>query len=102
MNVEKWIWCLHCERCFEVHLSREPEWDDAGTPPGYEIIFNFAPDFEMQLGIERNGNVYAECPYENCDGDLKDFWWWDNFHSASEQQHLPETPEVDKVYPLYP
>ena len=24
MNVKKWVWCLHCQRAFEVFLSREP------------------------------------------------------------------------------
>ncbi len=25
MDIRRWIWCLQCERCFEVNLSREPE-----------------------------------------------------------------------------
>ena len=63
MNVKKWVWCLHCERCFEVHLSREPSGEGA---------LDFTPDFEMQLGVEQHGQVYAECPYEDCDGGMLD------------------------------
>lgn len=98
MNIKKWIWCLHCERCFEVHLSRQPEWDaqlDTGESP-----FNFAADFEMQLGVEQGGQVYAECPYDGCDGSLLDFWWWEEY--GRRHPEAPETPEADTEYPLYP
>ena len=57
MNVRKWVWCLHCERCFEVHLGRGPERDEEGT----EATFEFGADFEMQFGVEEGGQVYAEC-----------------------------------------
>ena len=88
MNIEKWIWCWSCERCFEVFLSHEPEGD--------ESPFNFGDEFEMQLGVEIDGAVYAECPYEDCDGSLLNFRWWAGGDSG------PETPELGVVYPLYP
>ena len=93
--VRRWAWCLHCERCFEVSLSREPEAGDyaAGT-------FGFAEDFEAQFGVERDGQVFAECPYEDCDGSLLDFWWWATLRGK--RPELPLTPEADRVYPLYP
>lgn len=89
MNIKTWVWCLHCERAFAVLLSRVPQND--------ESAFNFAPDLEMQLGVEKDGQVYAECAYEDCDAGPMDFWWWGNFREG-----LPEVPEIGKVYPLYP
>lgn len=104
MNVRKWVWCLHCERCFEVYLSREPQLDTEGNPPGLEWTMQFAPDFELQLGVETNGTVYAECPYEDCDGGMLDFWWWEDRRGSESdgESPWPEVPEEDKVYPLYP
>lgn len=92
MNHKVYIWCLHCEQCFPVLLSRPPAEDEGAI--------NFGGDLEMQLGVEQNGQIYAECLYDHCDGGLLDFWWWDeyrNYHPDS-----PEVPEEDKVYPLYP
>ena len=68
-----------------VHLSREP--GDNESP------FNFTLDFEMQLGVESQEEVYAECPYEDCDGNMLDFHWWEG---------SPEQPEEGVLYPLYP
>ena len=93
MNIKKWVWCLHCERAFEVHLSREPRVVDGEV----ESAIEFTVDFEMQLGITQAGQVYAECPYEDCDGSLLDFWWWEEY-----RVHHPEAaewPSTNQVYP---
>ena len=98
MNVKKWVWCLHCERCFEAYLSGEPIPDDAVKEQTGEGAFSFAADFEMQFGVEENGVIYARCPYDGCDGGLLDFWWWDDFRANFTD--LPEVPEPGRVYPL--
>ena len=92
MNIKTWVWCLHCERAFAVLLSR--------VPTDEESALDFVPDLEMQLGVELHGQIYAECEYEDCDGGPLDFWWWDRFRAT--QEGLPEVPELDKEYPLYP
>ena len=90
-----WIWCLHCERCFQVMLS--------DTPGSEASVWEYADELEHQLGEEYKGKVYAGCPYEDCDGDLKDFWWWNYFRALKEDSSIevPEVPELDKDYPLY-
>ena len=95
MNYKKWVWCLHCEQAFEVHLSYEPKLIDGM----WEGPFAFTPDFEMQLGKELNGVIYAECPYADCDGDMKYFWWWDEYRR--EHPDTPEMPQTLTTYPLY-
>jgi hypothetical protein len=65
-----------------------------------ESVYPFAYEFEVQLGVQEDGVVYAECPYDGCDGSLSDFWWWDDFRRA--RPEVPETPEPDMVYLLYP
>lgn len=100
MNVVKWIWCLHCERCYEVHLHREPCPADEERQEYGEGPFNFVTDLEMQLGTESEGRVFAECPYDDCDGSALDFWWWDTLREK--RLGLPEVPQEGQVYPLYP
>lgn len=57
----------------------------------------------MQLGVEQHGEVFAECPYDGCDGSMQDFWFWDKFRvNYGEKLQLPEVPAKDTVYPLYP
>ena len=90
MKVIKWIWCLHCERCFEAHLSREPQ--------ANEGLLDLVPDLEKQLGVERDRQIYAECTYEDCDGSPLDFSWWDARREG--QPTLPEVPVEGQVYPL--
>ena len=50
MNIRKWVWCLGCERAFEVYLSLEPTVvpppPDVDEPP----VYPFAYEFEVQLG----------------------------------------------------
>ena len=100
MNIKKWVWCMHCERCFEAFISSEPlPYDEAKQQYAEEPI-NFAPDFEMQFGVQDGRRVYAECPYEGCDGSLLDFRWWDE--RRADHSDAPEVPEPHKAYPLYP
>ena len=66
-----WVWCLHCERTLEVHLSRDPQVVDEGQ----ESPLDFALEFEMQLGVVQENVVYVICPYESCDGSIFDFRW---------------------------
>ena len=101
MNFRQWIWCLHCQRCFSAFIGHKPQLEDDEQNHTYtESVFDFAADFEMQLGVEISGQVYAECPYEGCDGDLKDFWWWETYER--DHPNAPEVPDEGKVYPLYP
>ena len=66
MNVRQWLWCLSCERCFEVFLSKD--FDE-----GADWV-----ELEMQLPVEGTGKELeglhryedvANCPYEGCDGN---------------------------------
>lgn len=104
MNIRKWVWCLGCERAFEVFLRREPLVTrpplGVDEPPQVESVYPFAYEFEVQLGVEEDGAIFAECPYVGCDGSLPDFWWWDDFRRA--RPDVPETPDPDAVYRLYP
>ncbi len=88
MEHKRWIWCLICERCFEVHLSREPE-------PG-ELPILFTPDIEMQLGQIQGDAVYAECAYDDCTASLLSFRWWDEVRL--ENSKLPELPTDGMFY----
>ncbi|MBI4339489.1 MAG: hypothetical protein HY680_06000 [Chloroflexi bacterium] len=99
---QQWIWCLHCERAFAVELGRKPDWQENEAAESYgESAFDFAAELESQLGVRYpNGQIYADCPYDDCDGDLKDFWWWERFRE--DHPDLPAEPESGKVYPLYP
>jgi len=46
-NEETWLWCLHCQRCYQI---KELRWDSFGVQP---------------------------CPYQDCDGDsVFDGWNW--------------------------
>jgi hypothetical protein len=76
-----WIWCLHCERCYQVGEFR------AVKPDRYMVKMGFTGDIEM-------------CPYSDCNGDtLMDSWDW----QAIREMHpeYPEVPERGKVYPMY-
>ena len=101
MNFRQWMWCLHCERCFSVFLDRKPK-IGAGEAAMYDSdsTFEFAANLEMQLGVESDGQVYAECPYDDCDAGLQGFWWWEQYEW--DHHHAPETPEEGVVYRLYP
>ena len=99
MEIRRWIWCLQCERCFEVHLSREPEAAGKDFPEEWESPFGFGAELAMQLGVERHGEVIVKCAYDDCDGGLSHFWWWERFRL--DQPELPAAPEVGKPFPSY-
>ncbi len=97
MNVRQWLWCLHCERCFEVFLTKKIE-------EGLNVT-----ELEMQLPVEGTGKELeglhryedmAECPHEGCNGNPMDFWSWNQYRGVNPDS--PEVPAVDTVYPLYP
>ena len=89
MNIKTWLWCMGCERTFSVMLSGEPDINDT----------RFYAELEMQLGFEQDGEVYAECPYDDCTGGPLGFKEWDSFRAGRES--LPEVPEEGIEYPLY-
>ena len=98
MKIKKWVWRLHCERCFEIYVSKEPQLDE--EMGRIEGPASFGADLEIQLGKQSGNSVYAECPYDGCDGDLLDFWWWDEFRN--DHPNTPEVPQDGVAYPLYP
>jgi len=65
-----WVWCLHCERCYQVG--------------------------EFKFG-ERNIEC---CPYPDCDGDtLLDSIPWTEFHKEhSEYPEIPEREKTYPMY----
>ena len=76
-----WVWCLHCERCYQVGEYKPIKLDRQLKNMG--II----EDFQM-------------CPYPDCDGDtVKDSWTWEQIREN--HPDYPEVPEKGKVYPLY-
>ena len=93
MNIEQWLWCMNCQRGFKVYLSERDE--NGGMD---EQWFH---ELELQLGVESNGKVYAECPYEDCDAGPFDFWDWEEIRKDNQ---YPEVPEEGIVYPwnMYP
>jgi len=71
---ESWLWCLHCERCYQLKDMRE---------------------------IKQHGETYQMCHYSDCNGDtVMDGWNWNEFREN--RKDLPETPELGVVYPQYP
>lgn len=83
MDIPQWLWCVKCERAFKVLLSE---------------VFN---ELELQLGVEHDGKVYTECPYDGCDGGPTGFWAWENVRSDRIPLY-PELPEEGTVYPMKP
>ena len=79
LQAETWIWCLHCERCFQFVDARV---DDDGL---------------------------LTCPYfPDCDGNALDFWPWSeedwagSVHGQGRPARWPLEPERGVRYPLYP
>jgi hypothetical protein len=99
MNVRRWLWCFFCQRCFEAHLSREPDALGSDSPDEWEPPHAFAAELEMQLGVEQQGRVVVKCSYDDCAGGINGFWWWERFRV--DQPDLPASPEVGKAFPLY-
>jgi len=75
-EVGDWVWCLHCERCYQVG------------------------EFRLEVG-EEDGFGYQMCPYEGCDGaTVGDGWAWEYVRECDHADY-PELPERGEVYPLY-
>lgn len=75
---ETWLWCLHCERCYQLKDIRI-------------IKHPFLKNESMQM-----------CHYPDCDGDsVIDAWNWDNFRARAQERDLPEVPEIGVGYPMY-
>ena len=94
MNIEQWLWCMHCERGFKVYLSNRMDAEVGRDGQWFH-------ELELQLGVESeiNGKAYVECPYDGCDGDPLDFWDWEVIRAKNQ---YPEVPEEGTVYPMYP
>ena len=77
----EWVWCLHCERVYQVGEFK----------------------IDVSSGNKTNSSVsdgLQLCPYPDCDGDtVMDLWDWKAIKEA--HPDYPDTPERDKVYPLY-
>ena len=97
MQYKKAMLCLYCERTFSVFVSHEPEIDE--LIGALESPLGFAWDLEIQLGVEEEGAVYAECPYDDCEGVILDFRWWDDYRK--EHSNAPAEPAEQVVYPIY-
>jgi hypothetical protein len=66
-----WVWCLHCERCYQVG------------------------EYKIENGKENN----QWCPYPGCDGHvILDAWTWHRIRK--EHPEYPEVPERGKEYQL--
>ncbi|MBM3924734.1 MAG: hypothetical protein FJ320_01895 [SAR202 cluster bacterium] len=91
----KWVWCLRCQRCFEVSLSREPR-EARGR---LESTFVFLSDFEKQFRKGTGSQAAVRCQYDKCDGDMMSFWWWEDY--LERHPEAPKTPTSNTVYQLY-
>lgn len=67
-----WVWCLHCEKCYQVGEYKKYDDDD----------------------------ILEWCPYINCSGDtMFDSVPWSVIRGIHPE--YPEIPERDKIYKLY-
>lgn len=66
----EWVWCLHCERCYQVGENR----------------------------LEISGQEY--CPYPNCDGDtMFDSWLWKEIKEKHpDYPEIPERDKIYPLY----
>ena len=72
---DTWLWCLHCERAYQLKDMRE-------------VPHDLLPGENLQL-----------CHYEDCDGDtVLDAWNWDEL---CKERGGPDVPERGVRYPLY-
>lgn len=84
MEHEQYVWCQICNRAFIVLLSRKPE--DGEFPS------DFSSDFYNQLAVRETRRVLpALCPFEECGGDVLNFWWWET---------VMEFPQARERYPF--
>jgi len=69
-KVGSWVWCLHCERCYQVG------------------------EFKM------DESSLELCPYDICDGDtLIDSWSWEKIKELHpEYPDVPEKDKVYPLY----
>lgn len=79
IQADTWIWCLHCERCFQF----------------------------IDVRVDDDGLV--TCPYyPDCDASALDFWpwspedWAETMGGQDRPAHWPVEPERHVPYPLYP
>ena len=95
--MQQWIWCLECERAFAIELARRPEWDVNEQDRYPESSQEFTSQLETQIGVPYpDGYVYIDCPYNDCDGELSDFVWWEEYRS--EHPEAPQEPERGRAY----
>jgi hypothetical protein len=104
-RIKEWVWCMHCERVFQVELGRSPKIlsvEEQEREQDYgESCFDFAADFERQFGmVGPDKETFARCPYHECDGSLLDFHWWRTVRLEWHPEY-PEEPYRDWTYPLY-
>jgi hypothetical protein len=95
MDYIKWVWCLRCQRCFEVSISREPR-EARGR---LESPFVFLADFEKQLSRSANGQTAVRCRYADCAGDMMGLWWWEDY--LERHPEAPKAPSANVIYSLY-
>ena len=86
---QQWLWCSYCTRCFNVFLTRD--WGEEFNPT----------ELEMQFGSEIDGEVWVECPYDDCHGNPLGFWPWDKYRKDNPSAEVDEVPEVGKLYPMH-
>ena len=121
MNVKQFLWCMLCDRCFEVALTYDYDLKEGWTS-GQTMY-----ELELQLGVAvKGGNapynvvasesvkqgmppgvlnpdadsgeqVYALCPYEDCKATPANFLSWNSFRKY--HPDAPEVPTDGKAYP---
>ncbi len=71
-KVGDWVWCLHCDRCYQVGEYKLSDYRVEGR--------------KLQL-----------CPYDDCDGDtVFDAWPWQDYYTGA---GWPQVPDRGKEYP---
>lgn len=100
----RWIWCLHCEKCFQADL---PDDYDPSFISKEEAKYGYSPSLPDEIF-----DIIDECPNEGCDGSPIDWclWGhfitgraWGTFAEGMETRHdWPRTPEPGRRYPQYP
>lgn len=84
MMESKWIWCFHCERCFERQYARAVDCNK-NLPADCQL-----PEAEKMLVM---------CAYDDCDGAEMDFWSWRSIRCVN--HNYPRTPAFGVRYPMY-
>lgn len=76
LSEDAWVWCLHCERAFQI---KDIKWVPA------------------QGSLWSDRLEIACCAYEGCDGTLLDF----QSYQGTRQDWWPAVPVKGERYPLY-